>query len=277
MKLARLKPKPGLMTNGDLETVLGWAEDLGWNPGHEDAAVFCATDPSGFFVSRVGGTPVAAISVVNHSDAFAFLGLYICVPEWRGRGVGLDLWQIALMHADQRTIGLDGVPEQQQNYEASGFVGSGRTTRYIGSIGGDAGQVAKADPSMVDALASLEAKATGYRKRVFMRHWLTPCATRKTLALQDAQGFVTVRKCKMGAKIGPLVAQCLEDAKSLLHAAASVFGGPVTIDVPDDAGGLAAYCTYLGMTSDFSTTRMYRGRAPRPGGLIHAVATLELG
>ena len=215
--------------------------------------------------------------MVNHSDAFAFLGLYICVPEWRRRGVGLDLWQIALLHADKRTIGLDGVPVQQKNYEASGFVSSGRTTRFTGSIRGSIGEVSEAIPSMDDALASLEAKATGYQKHSFMRHWLTPCTTRKTLALQDAQGFVTVRKCKAGTKIGPLVAHSFEDAKRLLHAAAGIFEGSVTIDVPDDAGELTAYCTQLGMTSDFSTARMYRGRAPRSGKLIYSVATLELG
>ncbi len=272
-----LKPKPGLMTTKELQTVLGWANDEGWNPGLEDPAAFQKTDPGGLFVSRADGVPVAAISVVNHSDTFAFLGLYICVPEWRGRGVGQDLWQIALLHADDRTIGLDGVSAQQESYAASGFVSSGKTTRFTGAIKAAVGDVTAARPSMKAALVSLEAKATGYDKPAFMRHWLKQCATRKTLALQDAEGFVTVRKCKLGAKIGPLVAQSIEDAKTLLHAAASVFEGVVTIDVPNDQSELAAYCIQLGMTSDFSTARMFRGQAPKPGGLIHSVATLELG
>ena len=53
--------------------MLDWAAEEGWNPGIDDAAAFYAADPEGFFVAEVDGQPVAAISVVNHSDAHAFL------------------------------------------------------------------------------------------------------------------------------------------------------------------------------------------------------------
>ena len=69
------------MTLADLETVLEWAADEGWNPGVEDAEAFLAADPEGFFVTEDDGVPVAAISVVNHSPDFAFLGLYLCRPS----------------------------------------------------------------------------------------------------------------------------------------------------------------------------------------------------
>lgn len=93
-----------LMRPDDLSRVLDWAADEGWNPGLDDAAAFLASDPEGFFVTEADGAPVAAISVVNHSPDFAFLGLYLCQPAWRGRGIGLRLWTHALTHAG----GADG-------------------------------------------------------------------------------------------------------------------------------------------------------------------------
>ena len=103
----------------ELPLVLSWAEAEGWNPGPDDAAAFFASDPEGFFVADADTGPVAAISVVNHSDAFAFLGLYLCLPEHRGKGIGFGLWQHALAHAGARCVGLDGVPAQQDNYRKS--------------------------------------------------------------------------------------------------------------------------------------------------------------
>ena len=67
--------------------LLQWAEDEGWNPGLDDAVAFHAADPLGFFALEVGGEMVAAISVVKQDASHAFLGLYICKPEYRGKGL----------------------------------------------------------------------------------------------------------------------------------------------------------------------------------------------
>ena len=72
-------------TLAEVELMLSWAIEEGWNAGADDAVAFYAGDPEGFFVAEVDGAPVASISVVNHTDDFAFLGLYICRPEHRGK------------------------------------------------------------------------------------------------------------------------------------------------------------------------------------------------
>jgi len=114
----------------DVSLLLDWASREGWNPGLDDASAFFATDPEGFFIAEMEGEPVAGISVVRHSPALAFLGLYLCLPEWRGRGIGLGLWNFALAHAEGRTVGLDGVAAQQDNYRKSG---SRRMARHCAS------------------------------------------------------------------------------------------------------------------------------------------------
>ena len=150
----------------ELAMVLKWAAVEGWNPGTDDAAVFFGTDPKGFFVAEdTSGEVLAAISVVNHSDDFAFLGLYIVRPEHRGKGIGFALWQHALEHAGDRTVGLDGVEAQQQNYKKSGFAHAGGTTRFTGLIEGTAdADIRLASPGDVSWMVEAEAAASGVVK-----------------------------------------------------------------------------------------------------------------
>lgn len=270
------------MNPEELKTVIGWAADEGWNPAVEDAAVFHQTDPEGFFLAELDGEAVAAISVVNHSDSFAFLGLYICRPEHRARGIGLALWNHALLHAGDRVVGLDGVPDQQENYQRSGFVLQGQTMRFEGVLEGkphaDIRAITSAD---VPDLIAMEGAANGYAKPQFLRAWLCDTAGRKTLVLAGqagVRGFVTVRECLRGYKVGPLVSNTDQDARILLHAAATLIDGDVTVvDVPDDNAALSDYCRDIGMEISFNTARMYKGVAPMPDTSARTISTLELG
>ncbi len=268
---------PSQMRPEELPLVLGWAADEGWNPGQADAAAFFAADPQGFFVSRIGDDPVAAISVVNHTDDFAFLGLYLCLPPWRGKGIGKALWDHAMGHAGERSIGLDGVPEQQANYAASGFEPAEETARFTGILPDEPSNLEQARASDLHWMAAKEAKACGYDKARFLAGWLADDETRRTYVLADQRGFATVRRCKSGAKIGPLVADDPQGAQDLLAGLAATFHGPVSIDLPRANAPLASYAAARGMTCDFKTARMYRGPAPTPGNLNRAVATMELG
>lgn len=157
----------------ELETVLDWAAKEGWNPGLDDEAAFQAADPEGFFVALIEDTPVAAISVVNHDADHAFLGLYICHPEYRGKGIGYALWQHALTHAGGRTVGLDGVAAQQANYAKSGFVLAGATQRFTGILeprpDPEISPVAKGD---IDALVALDTSSGGVARAAFLHGWL---------------------------------------------------------------------------------------------------------
>ncbi len=260
----------------ELETILDWAAHEGWNPGLDDAAAFHAADPSGFFVACEGDTPVAAISVVNHSDSFAFLGLYIALSSHRGKGIGFGLWQHALAHAGGRTIGLDGVPEQQANYAASGFEWAGTTVRFSGRVTAEAEpEIRLATEADLTDLVTREAAASGTRKETYLHAWFRNTANRMTLIHPD--GFATVRACREGAKIGPLVASDTEAARQLLRHAASLCGEAIMIDVPESAVGLTRLCEDMALEPVFRTARMYLGKQPKAAPDIFAVATLELG
>ena len=260
----------------ELDRILDWAAAEGWNPGLGDAAAFWAADPEGFFIALDGDQPVAAISVVNHSDTFAFLGLYIVTPPYRGRGIGYGLWQDALAHAGNRTIGLDGVPEQQANYEVSGFRQAGGTTRYSAKVAAQAStKIRLATKADIPALNAKEAAATGIEKHSYLSTWFTNTKDRKTIVADH--GFCTIRQCKDGAKIGPLLASDPQTAHQLIQHAASLFGPMVTVDVPNASTQLSTLAEDLGMEAGFQTARMYLGKAPVQIAKLFAVTSLELG
>src|SRR4051794_28615575 len=108
------------LSGAELNLALDWAAAEGWNPGLGDAACFRRADEGGFLGLFLGDRMVASISVVAYDSALAFLGLYIVLPEFRGRGLGLTLWQAGIARLGDRVVGLDGVVAQQENYARSG-------------------------------------------------------------------------------------------------------------------------------------------------------------
>ena len=269
-------------SHADLDAVLGWAAAEGWNPGLDDAAAFHAADPEGFFLAEDEGRPVAAISVVNHSDRFAFLGLYLCLPEFRGRGMGFSLWQHALGHAGDRTVGLDGVAAQEANYARSGFLRTGATCRFEGPAPAPGpGGTRPATPADREALARLDRGASGIDRPQFLTAWTAPAPTRRSLVLEREgriQGLATARLCREGCKVGPVIAPDPETARALIGAAAASLGAArVIVDLPDRQTALIAALRAAGFAPTFETARMYKGMPPATDGTLFAIATMELG
>src|SRR5689334_7927998 len=120
------------MSRVELDLAVDWAAAEGWNPGLADAAAFHAADPEGYLVAIADGAAVGSISVVRYGHRYGFHGFYIVTPPFRGRGIGLKLWQAGVARLAGRTIGLDGVPSQQESYRKSGFTLAWRNVRFEG-------------------------------------------------------------------------------------------------------------------------------------------------
>jgi hypothetical protein len=94
----------------------------------------------------------------------------------------------------------------------------------------------------------------------------------------DVTGFATARLCRVGVKIGPIVAPNAAAALHLAHQAAAAMAEPLAIiDVPDRCAAFGAMLRQNGFVEGFATARMYRGLGPDISDTLHAVATLELG
>ncbi len=272
------------MSPADVERALDWAAAEGWNPGLDDAGAFRAADPEGFLMGWLDATPVAAIAAVRHSRGFGFVGLYIVREGWRGKGLGLAIWKAGLARLGDRTIGLDGVAEQQKTYARVGFVASHRTRRYHGSLTpAPASDVVPVAPGHLPSLLALDREASGVDRRAYLTAWFRDTPRRHTLVLErdgEVEGYGTIRSCRSGAKIGPLHAADPRDAQELLatlavHAPAD---GGVSLDIPEPNYAGTALARDLGLAPVFETARMFRG--PRPEldhSAVFAEVSLELG
>jgi GNAT superfamily N-acetyltransferase len=269
----------------EIETAVGWAAHEGWNPGLADAACFAATDPEGFIGGFLDGEMVASISVVNYDDAFAFLGFYIVPPAHRGQGWGLKLWQAAIGHAGDRLIGLDGVPDQQESYKRSGFRLAYRNIRYGGPAPGAAPMtpgvnLVAAESVAREALYAYDRACFPAPRAAFLDAWLAAPGHQARVLLADGRiaGYGAVRRCREGAKIGPLFADDPISARHLFLALAGLVGGEVFLDVPETNPAAVALAESFALTPAFETARMYNGPAPRVAlERIYGVSSFELG
>jgi hypothetical protein len=266
----------------ELTLALDWAAAEGWNPGLADAACFAAVDPAGFLLGELDGAPAATISVVNYDERFAFLGFYIVRPDLRARGFGYRTWQTGMAHAGSRTVGLDGVVAQQDNYRKSGFAFAYNNIRYGGRATGAQNSSATVPLSQVpfDRIAHDDATVFPAERQAFLRAWIGAPGHVGRALIRDGKlaAWGVVRPCRTGRKIGPLVADDRAAAEAVFAALTGTAGGEVFLDVPQPNREASALATAHGLSPVFETARMYSGPI-RPVALerVYGVTTFELG
>ena len=275
----RIRP----MQPDEIALAADWAATEGWNPGLADAACFATVDAQGFFIGELDGAPAATISCVNYDDRFAFLGFYIVRPDLRGRGFGLRIWKEAMAHAGSRTVGLDGVVAQQENYRKSGFRLAYPNIRYGGTVTSAASSAGVVALNTVP-LATVDADdATVFPapRSAFLRAWLDAPGHVGRALVRDGRlaAWGVIRPCRSGHKIGPLVADDRAAAETMFGAlVAATGGGEVFLDIPSVNSPAVALAQNHGLKPVFETARMYTGPI-RPTRMerVFGVTTFELG
>jgi len=231
---------------------------------------------------------VSTISVVNYDDQFAFLGCYRVTPEHRGKGLGLATWTRAVTHAQGRTIGLEGVPAQQDTYRNSGFTLAHRTVRYTGRLTAPRAirteLIVPAADIGGDAIAEFDAGTFPADRPRFLASWMTAPDNHGLALVSKGRlcGFGVIRPAREGARIGPLLAETPTGATMLfdaLVAHADAHDAPaITIDVPEPNLAARAVAVSRGLAPVSETARMYIGTTrPVATERIFGVATLEAG
>lgn len=278
------------MTREEVVQLVEWAAQEGWNPGLSDADSFWATDPEGFMAIDVDGQMAGAGCAFYHGPEYGFMGLFIMRPEFRGQGLGRQLWYARRDKLRSRlsaygTIGMDAVTNMIPFYAEGGFEVYSRHCRFTLLAEKIS---AEASPAVV-GLASedfaevqqLDRHGFPCVREKYLQAW-TSQAGSHWLGLQGSnglEGYCVMRPCRSGWKIGPLFAAGKDQAKQLfLTCVAKAKTGPVFIDVPDNNPDAWSLCEEFQMEQVFECTRMYHGPAPElDHAWIYGVTSLEAG
>jgi ribosomal protein S18 acetylase RimI-like enzyme len=268
-----------VMSRNELDFAIELAANEGWNPGLYDADCFYQTDPQGFFIGVLDGQPIGCISAVSYDSIFGFIGLYIVLPEYRGCGYGLQLWKQAIERLKGHNIGLDGVVEQQSNYQKSGFQIAYRNIRYEGVGGGSRDRIPQLIPLNkipFEALCAYDRDLFPTHRQTFLKNWIAMPESRSTAYMENSQirGYGLLRKCRRGYKIGPLIADAI-----FSHLASEVEAGePIWLDISEINSLAIDLVRRHQMKKVFETARMYTAEIPSIAtDRLFGITTFELG
>jgi hypothetical protein len=274
------------MRPSEISVALDWAAAEGWNPGHSDGGCFACVDPHGFLIGELGGASAATISCVNYDAQFAFLGFYIVRPDLRGRGYGLQMWKAAMAHAGDRTVALDGVVAQQENYRKSGFRLAYPNIRYGGVVTAAVPPAAAGPVTDLAGIALAVVEADDRTvfpapRTAFLQAWIGAPGHIGRALVRDGKlcAWGVIRPCRTGWKIGPLIADERAGAEAVFAAlVAAAGGGEVFLDVPSVNGKAIALAREHGLAPVFETARMYTGPiSPVRLERVFGVTSFELG
>jgi len=272
------------MQLNDLDKVIQWTSQEGWNLGLNDGRAFLVADPSGLFVACLDDDPVAAISAIKYGDTIGFVGLYIVRADLRGQGMGYPLWEAAMASLEGRTVGLDAVVAQQGNYARSGFEMAFNTTRYTGTpqvLESNDPCLQRIDSKLVDQVLDYDWKFFPASRETFLQHWLLEHSPYSVAYVEEGvvKGFGAIRPAESGYKIGPLSADDEHIAEAIFCSlVAWTDGATVILDVPQPNKVGTLLAESYGLSPLFETARMYRGTPPDlPLAKIFGMSTLEIG
>jgi len=270
------------MARSEVSLAIDWAAAEGWNPGLDDAECFFAADPNGFFLGELDGEPIGCCSAVAYDDAFAFFGLYIVKPGFRGQGFGSELARAAFHYIGARNAGLDGVVAMQDKYARLGFRFAHRNVRYHGVCEGERRR-GIVDLALVPfhVLSAYDRLHFPAPRTAFLKRWIDRPGGAALGFVEAGRlcGYAVLRPCRSGFKIGPLFADSEPIADALFLALATRSAGqPIVLDTPQSNPRAIALAERYGMEPVFETARMYRQGAPAvPLENVFGITTFELG
>ncbi|WP_019612739.1 GNAT family N-acetyltransferase [Psychromonas ossibalaenae] len=272
------------MNKSELQLAVDWAAAEGWNPGLHDAEHFFNGDEQGFFAGEINGRIVAVGSAVCYDDSYAFCGLYIVDPEFRGRGLGFALTKARLEYCGKRNTGIDGVLENVDIYQRVGykpFYMNHRFQTEASAQGFDHKSIKPIEEGHIAEIINYDRQCFPAKRETFLRQWIQQAEGRSLLFSCEGkiQGFAVRRKCLQGYKVGPLFADNIEVARELFKALQDdIHGEIVILDVPENNPAAMLLARDNSMQKVFATMRMYQKGLPDiDHDKIYGITTFELG
>ena len=253
----------------DLTEALRLSTQAGWNQTAEDwQRVLTLTTTRGRFAGRINGQLVATGTLIEHGNECGWVGMILVDESYRKRGYGTAMLDRTIAAADDaglKWIGLDATDMGRPLYLKRGFQDVGYKDRWRITKRSRALKMDRMEKlEHPESAWELDFKATGIdRTAMFMAMYTNPEIEGYLLKKGSyVTGFGLSRPGRIGAYIGPVIAQTSESAagivSKLLERFAPTIDTPVFMDVP--RGSLIEpWLKAEGFEVVRSWTRMIRG------------------
>ena len=283
------------LTSADLPGCLALARDRGWLPEERKwrllfdlAVVYGVRDPGG---------ELAGVAVLTRYRAeLAVIGMMLVATRYGGRGLGRALMNHALAEAGDAIVFLHATPIGRPLYEKLGFVPVGASHTYLGTfrpalpavpdaqagprparpeVPAAEGGSRPAGPGDLMAIRRLDARANGTDRALLVRR--LPGFTEQLRVTERPGGITGYAGAYWGVRyacIGPVIAETVDDAKTLIADVAGAIAGPVRVDLGDRHPQLREWAASHGLTPGVSAALMVLGGRPLPGDRSRCFAPL---
>ena len=219
--------------------VLNYCERQGWAPGKMDDVLYWVAGPekgAGLYVGELHGQPITGVAMVQHNEVYAYVSMFFCEEEHRGKGYALKTWKTTREALNPQTnLCLDAVLSATAFYERDGFKRSFATIYDYFSVS----SILRAYEtlSMPDGVTIAAATEVNFAKLKFyvedvmgftfaqndlLEKWITLPTHKALVAVQngDIAGFCTLKECINlegdGYQLAPLLADSGDIARLLL-------------------------------------------------------------
>lgn len=279
LRLRPLSPKQA-------SRAVGLSAEPGWNQSENDWRLMMEIGDASSLWDREERL-VATVLMLPFDGPFGWISMVLVTSGWQRRGLATELLKLSMDGLRGRGLvpGLDATEDGREVYAPLGFRdvypivrlrADSVAKRGLSLSGRDSvREIGRADVDGVQAYdravfgAGRAALLEGLRRRVPNLAWIAA----------GGSGFVLGRDGRVATQIGPLSADNLEVAISLLGRALENTEGPVFIDVPARQAEFVDYLAGAGFQRQRGFMRMLLGRSEPfdDPTRVYAIAGPELG
>lgn len=259
------------MTMADIPAGMRLKHLAGWNQTTADWRCFLESSPRGCFAVEVDGNVVGTAATIVYEQRFAWIGMVLVDPEFRGRGIGTCLLRKAVEHLDEigiRTMKLDATPAGRPIYQKLGFQDEYEIERWLLNRPAPDAAPAAGLRSVSDRVLRLDRETFGADRGSLLRSLAAENPDFVMAAEREGEmaGYTFGRRGTLADHLGPWIARDEETAKQLLD---EFLGrskrGTIFVDALKDRRFVPEMLLARGFKVSRPLTRMVRGSNSYPG------------
>ena len=259
-----------VMTPDDIPAGMRLKEIAGWNQTLGDWERFLRASPHGCFVAETDGDVVGTVATISYEGRFAWIGMVLVDPAWRGHGIGTRLLEKAIEYLEGcalPSMKLDATPQGKPLYEKLGFTSEYEIERWqlqrvpVPEVTGGAGSLT--EETIVQDREIFGADRSSLLRSVALEN---PALVLQARSQGKLTGYSFGRRGALADHLGPWVAQDESSACDLLDEfLLRSRGDKVFVDGMRNNPWALKLLRERGFQFARSLTRMYRGRNDFPG------------